>query len=108
MKGKKNLFLLFAFVLPFYPFVISQKYGFIHVTDEDNFFFYTTRIVVPETPDDTSFELTPSLVLLKQQRNCIRMMLMGVSHTIAACKLDHLFDYQFVVNNIFSMGRLWM
>lgn len=59
---------------------------------------------IPETPDNASFELTPSPVLLKQQKSCIRMMLTGVTRTIIACKLDQLFNCRLVVDNIFSMN----
>lgn len=35
--------------------------------------------VVPQTLEDASFKLAPSPTLLKEQKNCVKIMLLGIT-----------------------------
>lgn len=59
--------------------------------------------VVPRTPDDASFDLAPSSVFLRQQKECIKMMLIGIAQTLTNGILDQLSNCRHVARNIFGM-----
>lgn len=96
-----SLFPLFACVLGpllFHHFSRVFEYGFIHAIGEGSsslIHMDTERstenaalTVVPETPDDSSFELVPLPILMKPRKDSLKMMLSGVIHTVALYKLD--------------------
>ncbi|KAJ8632668.1 hypothetical protein MRB53_026004 [Persea americana] len=57
-----------------------------------------------ETPDDAAFELVPSPALLKEQKDTVKIMLHGITHTLTNGNLNQLSNYGRVANNIFGMN----
>lgn len=59
---------------------------------------------VPQAPDDASFDLAPSPTSLKEQRDCIKMMLLGITYTVTSGDLTQLFNCRRARNDVFSMN----
>lgn len=64
-----------------------------------------TLVTVPETLDDSSFEIILSSALLQQHKDNLKMMLFGVIHTISnLSKMDQIANCCFVVDGVFSLN----
>lgn len=62
--------------------------------------------VVPQTPDNASFELVPSLAFFKEQKETVKMLLHGIIHTLTSGNLLRLAYYRRTANYVFS--RDWV
>ncbi|KAJ8621763.1 hypothetical protein MRB53_030292 [Persea americana] len=60
--------------------------------------------IVPQTPDDASFKFAPSLCLLKEQKETVKIMLHGITQTLTSGNLSQLAYCQRAANNIFCMN----
>lgn len=59
--------------------------------------------IMPQTPDDASFELVPSPFLLKEQKETVRIVLHKIFHTLISGNITQLAYCRHATNNIFSM-----
>ena len=59
---------------------------------------------VPQTPDDVSFEFAPSPALLKEQKETVKIMLHGITHTLTSGNLLQLAYCRRAADNIFNMN----
>ncbi|KAJ8627304.1 hypothetical protein MRB53_020611 [Persea americana] len=54
---------------------------------------------------DASFELVPSPALLKEQKDTMKIMLLGITQTLTSGKFTQLTNCRRAANNIFGMNR---
>lgn len=98
-----------------YPSLVFRmsKYTFVYIAGEGTSFATSMAMeeniyevdlsVVLQTPDDASFELAPLPVFLREQKDCIKMMLIGINQTLTNGRLDQLSNCRHVARNIFGM-----
>ncbi|KAJ8631802.1 hypothetical protein MRB53_025125 [Persea americana] len=98
-----------------YPSLVFRmsKYTFVYIAGEGTSFATSMAMeeniyevdlsVVLQTPDDASFELAPLPVFLREQKDCIKMMLIGITQTLTNGRLDQLSNCRLVARNIFGM-----